>query len=478
MATLSSPGIGSGLDINAIVSQLMALERRPLDLLQQANTKLDTQISAFGKLQSTMTTLRDAARRLTDAGSWTPTKVSSGNAAAVSASSTGLAPPGSYSVSVTNLASAQTLVSNAPLSAASIGDGTLTIELGTWGVDAGSGDPLLTPKAGSTPVTVTIAPGADSLGAVRDAINAAGAGVTASIVNDATGARLSLRSSTTGAENGFRISVSEGDSAGLARLAYDPSDTGLVSQMDRPLAAGNANAFINGVPISSATNTLTDVIDGLTLTLSQQTTANVDLVVERDNAVIKKSVTDFANAYNELVKLLREQTRYDDASKKAGALQGDRSAVGLQSQLRTLIGSSTGASSVFGRLSDIGLVPQRDGTLLVEDGKLDSAMANLPELKAFFSQDADGTANDGFGVLMRSLGDTALSTEGILTTRPDGLKSRMERNTDGIERMELRLELVEKRLRDTYTRLDTNLANLSGLQNYVSQQITNWNKSS
>ncbi|MDP1534574.1 MAG: flagellar filament capping protein FliD, partial [Rubrivivax sp.] len=339
MATLSSPGLGSGLDVSGIVTQLMALERRPVTLQQQLTTRYETQLSAFGKLQSAMTTLRDAARSLTDASTWTPTTVASSNAAAVTATSTGLAPPGSYSIGVTNLAAAQTLVSATTFGAstASVGSGSLTIELGRWN----AGQTTFTPKDGVTAVTVDIASGSDSLAAVRDAINGAGAGVTASIVNDASGARLSLRSTSTGEANAFRITTVDADDgihddgAGLSRLAFDPSNA--VNQMQQRLAAANANAVINGVPISSATNTMTDVIDGLTVQLSQVTTSNVDLTVNRDNAAIKKSVTNFSSAYNDLHKLMREQTRFDEGSKKAGTLQGDRSAVSLISQVRSLI---------------------------------------------------------------------------------------------------------------------------------------------
>jgi flagellar hook-associated protein 2 len=479
MATLSSPGIGSGLDINSIVTQLMAIERQPLQQIQSATTRYEAQLSAFGKLQSAVGTLRDAAARLTQASNWTPSTVSSTDPAAVSATSAGLAPPGGYSVSVTRLASAQTLASAASLGSSdeSVGSGTLTIELGRWN----TGQTAFTPQPGSSAVTIAVASGADSLTVLRDAINAAGAGVTASIVNDATGARLVLRSTATGEENGFRISVADADgndhdAAGLSRLAFDPASG--VSQMTQTLAAANAQATINGIAIESTTNTLENVVDGLTVRLARVTATPVDLTVERDSTAIRKSVTDFAGAYNDLVTLLRAQTSYDDAAKQGGVLQGDRSAVGLLNSLRSLVGGRTGASSVFSRLADIGVEPQRDGTLKVLDGKLDAAVGRLDELKAFFSRDAEGTSDDGFGVLLRSFADGVASSDGMLGTRQAGLRERIQRNADSSARLEDRLVLVEQRLRATYTRLDTNIANLTGLQNYIGQQIAIWNKSS
>jgi flagellar hook-associated protein 2 len=471
MATISSPGLGSGLDVNSIVSQLMALERRPIQQLQSAGSRYETQLSAFGKLQSAMTTLRDAARKLSEAASWTPSTVVSSLPLAVSATSSGTTPPGSYSVSVARLAAAQTLSSSRTYGAPTdtVGDGSLSIELGRWD---GAG---FTAKAGATPVTVTIPPGAATLENVRDAINRAGAGVSASIVNDASGARLALRSTTTGEANGFRISAVEGGTPGLAELAFDPAAG--IAGMTQTQAAANAQATINGVAVSSATNTLSDVLDGLTLKLGQVTTSAVDVTADRDTATIRKSITDFATAYNDLVKLSREQTRFDEATQSAGVLQGDRSAVGLLSQLRGLVGSNSGASTAFTRLAGVGLEPQSDGTLRVNDSRLDAALTRVDELRTFFSRNEAGTAQDGFGVLLRDFGDGTLAADGVLTTRQSGLKERIARNNDSIAQYEDRLALVERRLRDRYTRLDTNMAQLTGLQNYVSQQITNWNKS-
>jgi flagellar hook-associated protein 2 len=473
MATLSSPGLGSGLDVNSIVSQLMALERRPIQQLQSAGSRFETQLSAFGKLQSAMTTLRDAARRLGESATWTPTTVASSQPQAVSATTSGSTPPGSYSISVSRLASAQTLVGGTLYSSATagVGDGTLTIELGRWG----AGQTSFTANPDTPPVTVTIPPEANTLENVRDAINRAGAGVSASIVNDASGSRLALRSTTTGEASAFRISATEGGTPGLAALRFDPSSG--VTGMTQTLAGANAQATINGVAISSATNTLTDVLDGLTVRLSQVTTSPAEVTADRDTAAVRKSITDFATAYNELVKLSREQTRFDEGTNTAGVLQGDRSAVGLLSQLRGLVGGGSGASTAFSRLADVGLEPQSDGSLRINDSRLTSALGRLDELRTFFSRNEAGTAQDGFGVLLRDFGDGTLGADGVLTTRQTALKDRITRNNETIAQYEDRLALVERRLRDRYTRLDSNMAQLTGLQNYVNQQIANWNKS-
>jgi flagellar hook-associated protein 2 len=314
---------------------------------------------------------------------------------------------------------------------------------------------------------------------VRDAINAAGAGVTASIVNDAGGARLAIRSTDSGAANGFRITVADddggnADASGLSRLAYDPGGAGSVLTLAQ--AGANAQAVINGIAVESASNTLTNVLDGLTITLARETTAPVALSVQRDTEAIKTVIQDFATKYNALVSLVRENTRYDEASKSAGTLQGDSTAVGLLGRLRSTIAGSSGASSVFARLADVGLTPQRDGTFAVDDGKLGAALANLPELQKFFAANDVNDANDGFGTVLRTLADATLGTDGALSTRQDGLRDRIDRNEDRQAALEDRLALTEARLRAQYTRLDRSMASLNALATYMQQQIAGWNK--
>lgn len=477
MATLSSAGIGSGLDVRGIVQQLMAVERQPLQALQTANKRTQDQLSAYGRLQSAMTTLQDAARRLTDANTWRATTVASTSTTAVTATTSGNTPAGSYAVNVTRLAAAQTISSQASFAAATdtLGPGTLTIELGTWGPGQGS----FTPDAERAAVAIRFDPPTDTLEDVKNAINASGAGVTASIVSDANGMRLAIRSTVTGEANGFRLVVDDddgddGDVAGLSRLAFDPS-TG-VSRMTQGVAAANAQATINGIDVSAATNEFSNVMDGMSFKLLATTTAPVEVTVNRDTEAMKKNITDFATAYNDLVKLMRDQTRTTEGAATGGILQTDATAVSLLRQVRTLAGSSTAAATAFARLADIGLEPQRDGSLKVSDTKITAALGNLPELQAFFARNEDGTASDGFGQLFRDFASARLDFEGTLTTRQQALRDRISTNKGREERLEQRLALVEKRLNEQYTRLDTSVAKFSSLQNYVNQQITLWNK--
>lgn len=478
MATLSSLGVGSGLDAEGIVKSLVALERKPAEAVKAANTKLDTQVSTWGKIQSTFSSLQDAANALNSSTFWSAVKASSSDASAIGVTAGASSAPGSYSVTVQSLASSQYLASAAYSAGKTspVGQGTLTIQTGTYTTSGVPPVVTFNAKAAASQLNITIGPDDNTLEKIRDKINNAGAGISASLVNDATGTRLVLRGAT-GAENAFKISVTEdADAPGLSALAYDAS-TGGTTQMSRTQSAANAQATINGLAVSSASNTMTDVVDGLTLQLSKVSASPVNVEVIRDTDAIRKGIDVFVSAYNSVVSTIRVQTKYDEASKTAGPLQGDSTAKGLLSQIRNLIGSSSGASSAFGRLSDIGLDIQTDGTLSVKSDKMSSAMSNLGELKKFFANsDPGNVGNDGLSQRVKSLTSQLLGTDGAINSRTEGIKNLIERNKDKIDRIDAKATLAEARLRAQYTALDANISKLNGLSSYVSAQLAALNK--
>lgn len=477
MATISSPGIGSGLDVNSIITKLMAIERQPITNLKTKATQIQAQISEYGKLQGATSALRDAALKLTSNDTWGQTTGTS-SSAAVGVAVRSAAIPGDFTIEVQSLAKAQALASGVFASpAALVGAGQLHIEPGSWG----PGQTSFTPKPGAGAVDVTIEAG-DTLAQVRDKINASGAGVTAMVLTDGSGSRLLLRSSATGSSNAFRTTVNDADgnnadAAGLSALAFDPSSSSAV--MTQTDLAADARATLNGLAITSPGNTLADVVDGVSLTLTATTTGPVGISIRQDNEALKKSLQCFVDAYNTYAKLIAGEVKYDAANKTAGPLQGDGSVVGMQRQMRALVGASSGASSVFNRISDAGLELQRDGTIKIDAGKLESALARLPELKKLFANvDLVTPANDGIARQFRLLGDTLLGAGGTLTTRTDGLRKRVDTNQKQQDALEVRVAQTETRLRAQYTALDTTLGQLSSMSNYVTQQIAAWNTSS
>lgn len=461
MANISSLGIGSGLDVESLVSKLISIEQKPINDIRQASAKLQTKISAYGQLQSAMSNMQTAAQKLSEASLWNASTVSVSDAtvASVSASSAGNQ---NHLLKVTQLASAQSVASRIFAGGSStIGDGTLTIALGRW-----SGDPpVFAGRDGSTPVSVAIT-GTDSLTSIRDKINAANAGVSASLVNDAAGTRLVIRSLSTGENQAFQISA---DNAALADLAYDPASG---SGMTRAQAAGNAQFNWNGLDLTSESNTLTGLSDGMSVTLLKPSANAVSVGTVNDTASIRKAITDFTTAYNGLLNLMREQTKFDAGSKSAGVLQGDTKAVSVQQMLRGITGGGTSLAGAFSRLSDIGLEPGQNGTLTVNATKLDKALGNLTDLKKLFAApDTVTPRNQGFALQWNRFATQILGTDGAITTGQSSLQKRISSNEDTISRMQDTLSLTEKRLRAQYGALDTKMGRLNGLAAYVNQQF-------
>lgn len=471
MATITSAGVGSGLDVETLISRLMSLERQPIKQLQDRTDGLKTQLSAVGKIQSSLSTLRDVAGRLSRPDAFSAATASSSDASAVSATASGTAAPGSYSVSVSRLASAQSVASEALPAGSTMGGGTLTISLGRYSGDLSTFDA----DPSRTSLVIPVASG-DSLEAIRNKINAMKAGVVANVVTDVNGSRLVMRAAETGAANAFRVSVADddgndADAAGLSRLAYDPTagiNTGALRQ-----SAQNALASIDGVAIESASNRISGAIEGVSVNLLKTTASgsSTQITVGTDSAALRTQVDDFVKAYNDSVKLLREQTR-NDPEAGTGPLRGDQSLVNVQNQLRSLVGSSTTLGGAFARLADIGLNPGKDGLLTVNETKLKAALERPADLRALFgAEDGASPSNSGFALRLRQLGDQLLSTDGRIESSKKGLNNRIDANGDREDRLERRLELVEKRLRAQYTALDGNVSKLNGLSSYLQQQL-------
>jgi flagellar hook-associated protein 2 len=476
--SITSLGVGSGLDLNSIVTKLVAVERQPLGKMQNEAGVLQNKVSSFGQISSLFNTLKDASNALSDTTLWSKSLATSSDSASVSVTAGSTAVPGSYAVTVQSLASSQTLASANTYTAATdlVGSGTLNIDVGTWD----SGQTAFTAKANTSTVSIDIS-ATDTLESVRDKINAAGSGVTAALVTDATGVRLSLRSSETGAANGFRIGTTDGDgnntdSAGLSGFAFDP--TAGTTGMQSVQSAADASAVINGIAVTSASNSITGAVEGLTIQLQKVTTTPVSLSVAADKDAVTKAVKAFADAYNALAKYIGEQTKYDATAKQGGPLQGDSAATGLQGRLRSLLGATSGASATFGRLSDIGLQLQRDGTINVDSTKLDAATGNLRELKkAFSAADFGDPSNDGFARRFSTLATQVLGVDGSVTTRTAGLQKLISTNTDAQAALNSRVDTYQQRLVAQYTSLDSNLARLNSISSYVTQQLALLNKS-
>ena len=483
--SISSAGLGSGLDVKSIISSLMAVESQPLTLLQNKATTVQTEISAVGQVQSLTSTLSDKAHALSSKSLWTQTSSSSADPTIVTAdTSGGTAASGDYSVSVQQMAQGQTVTSSVAAGAA-LSQGTLSIQLGTYTSDGATPATTSFRNASTAAVSITIGAADTSLSAIRDKINGANAGLSASIISDANGSRLSLRSTTTGAANGFKITAAEtvddnDPNTGLSALSFDGSTGATGSQLTINQYALNAKATVNGIAIESATNKLSNISDGLSLTLLKKSDSPIDVSVSADSAAMQKAITDFVSAYSSLQAYISLQTKYDSSTavaagkaRKDGPLEGDPSIVGFQNSLRGIVTTASSTSTMFARLSELGIAVQKDGTLSVANAsKMTSAVAHPDELSKLFTTYGTTNENTGIAVRFAALADNATSVNGALFSRSDGLKGELSRNQKQQDDMQTHLDATQARLTAQYQALDTTMSKMNALSSYVTQQVS------
>ncbi|MFN2288842.1 MAG: flagellar filament capping protein FliD [Chromatocurvus sp.] len=381
---VAATGIGSGLDIEGLVTQLVAAEREPVEnRLLSRESSLTSELSGFGTLKGALADFQGSVSGLESLASFTQRSASSSNTSALGASAAANAAPGSYSVAVDQLAQAQSLASGTFGSLTdAVGEGTLSFRFGTTDYTPADPDPGtyngFTQNPGRSSASVTIDSGNNTLQGVRDAINAADAGVTAAVVNDGGGFRLLLSSSQTGAANSVEISAADADgnnadAAGLSRLAFNAS----ASNLSQTAAAQDALFSINGLSLSSANNTVTEAVDGLTLSLREATSSPVTVSVAENRDAVRESITGFVEGYNAFVRTAGNLTRFDPESGDAGPLQGDFSARSVISQVRSAVTSpAEGATGAFSSLAELGITTTGDGTLTINSSRLDAALEN------------------------------------------------------------------------------------------------------
>ena len=479
MSSFSSLGIGLGgnVDVNGLIKASVDAVKMPITEaggLQQQATITQAKVSAFGQLKSMVSTLSDALGKLTSVTGWNGVTATSSKSDVISATAVGGAAATSFRVEVQNLAKAQSTISSSlQPSGQAVGAGTLKLEIGTW-----AGSPQAFTAGSDASVSIDIS-ATDKLSDIAGKINgASGAGVTATIINDANGERLMLTSKSTGDAAGFRLSVtsdadgSTSDNAGLSRLVNGASTE----------YGSNANGKVNGIAVTSATNAFTNVVAGVTFTATSTTTDPVTVTVAKDTSAVKANVQAFVTAYNALNSALNDATSYDKSTKTSALLQGDSAAVNLQNTLRTALTAVVGNGSLR-TLSDIGVVIDGgsgnvtpDGSLRLDGAKFDSAMANPDDVKAFFRGPDDGAATDGFAEQFKSVTSQLLDTGGFFATKAQTYADALKRNAQDTQDINDRADRLQASLTQRYTALDTQMASLNALSSYVGQQIGVWNK--
>lgn len=469
MATISNLGVGlTGL--SDLYDQLQAAEETKLTAITKQKTTYEAQITAYGKLQSSLTSLQTAAAKLASADTWNSTSATSTNTSFSATTGTGSL-VGEYKINVGQIARSQVLTTAA---------GTIdsnTKQLGGT-TDDNTRTITITQPGTTKPLSVTLADGDTSLNGIAKAINAANGNVTASVVKADTGDyRLMLSSKTTGTDSDMTVSVTGDDT-----LNSIIGSSALTVQS----ASQNAKVNVNGIDIVRQTNTITDALPGVTLTLKTQSTADETLSVTRATDANKKAVTDFVTAYNSLQATIASLTKYVPAAEGAttqstsnGVLMGDSTIRGVQSDLRALLTNVQSGS--YAIMAQLGITQDpvkgadgSSGNLKIDDAKLTKALTENPEgVQAYFVGDGKTT---GFATQMNNKLTSMLSTttgkEGVIQNAKDGINTTLKSISKRYEAMEATIEATMARYKAQFTQLDTLVTKLNSTASYLTQQFS------
>jgi flagellar hook-associated protein 2 len=448
MANVTSLGVGSGLDLEGMVTKLMAVESQPLVVLQNKAASYQSRISALGSLKSTLAALQTAAAAMTPSiGQTAVNKFASYSASSAdntlaTASATTGAVAGSYSLSNIVLASAQQIrKTDIAVPAAA---GSLSLQVGT----------------GST-VSVDIAAGA-TLADVSAAINASSAGISAVIVNDGAKDHLVLTAKDTGAANTITITGSGGE--GWTNSPFDHTGTGTNNGWTESAVARNATLDINGIAVKSASNTLTSAISGVTLNLVKAGSTTVTVSKDTTSG-LTGSINAFVTAYNAANSAMNSLGTYNATTKAAGALQGDATLRMAQSQVRGMLyNTAAGGSSAYQRLSDIGVSLAKDGSLSVDTTKLNKAIsADYAGVTSLVAK-----VGDAYNKTL----DSITGTTGTLVAATTSSTSMIKDLTKRAEALSSRLTTIEANYRKQFAALDTLVASMNKTSSYLTQQLS------
>lgn len=424
MASIVSSTGASGLPIDSLVTAQMQIEQQPLTDIKTKISSYNTKLSAYSTLKSGLSTFQTAVDKLATAAKFNAQSVTASDSTTISATADGTAVNGNYNVTVSQLATSQKLASTAYSSTTdTVGTGKLTISFGTYTAAAGSTPASFTANSSKTDIVVDITSSNNTLAGIRDAINAKNASVTASIVNDGSGNRLVVTSKDTGEVNSLKISATDDDgnntdASGLSALAYDPLASS--NNMTQMMAAKNALLNVDGMSISKPTNTISDVIQGVTLTLKGVTSTSNALSIATDTDTIQSSVQSFVDSYNALNTSMRSLTKFVSAgSSSNGVLLGDSTVRNMMVKLKSMLSASSPTATTYKTLSDIGVSMGTDGSLSLDSTKLQKAITtNVSDVAKLFSPSA--TTTDPQVSYISSKTDTASGTYAVNITQLGG----------------------------------------------------------
>jgi flagellar hook-associated protein 2 len=457
MASIQSLGAGSGLFTNDLVNQLVQVERAPAETrLNRQEAEAQAQISAFGKIRSALEGLKESMEALSSPDSMKAYTPSSSNEDVVGvAVDSSTANRGSYSVDVQQLARAQSLASaeQADRDSTAMGTGTLTLNVG------------------GTATNITIDSSNNTLQGIADAINGANAGVSAGIVDTGSGYRLVMSSDDSGTANQISVTATDDDgnntdTAGLSRFVFD----GTTSNMEETVAAKDAILDINGITVTRSSNTIENVVDGVTFNVASTGTSTVK--VEQDPDAVAEKAQAFVDKFNALQDQIKSVAGYNSASEKGGILNGDATVRAIQSDLRQKLTAIPAGleNSPIRMLADVGITTDpSSGKLEFDEAVFKEKLQDYPREMATLFSDSD--QGDGIATQMVTSAERFLGSDGLLTNRTEGLNDALEEIEDKRFDLNDRIASYEERLIRQFSAADQLISQIQSTGNYIQQQL-------
>ena len=446
--SITSLGIGSGIDIESIVNQLVAVERRPIQFLETRQAELDIQISALGLVQDSVSSFQSTISALQLSTGFRNFSVTSSDDQVLTAEA------GEGSVPISSDIDVLTLAQRNKLASSAFGSGESVV---------GSG--LLTISIGAASFSVSIDDNNNTLAGIRNAINdnLNNTGVSASIITADDGSHLVLTAEESGTANAISVTVTgdgdgnDTDAAGLSNLVFVAGGTQNLQEID---IAQDATLSVDGFAVTRSSNEISDVIEGVTLSLKDIGSAS--LSVSEDRSVGKSAIEAAITAYNDLIISLNTQ--------RESTLQGESLLLGIETRARQAITnrfSVTGSNYQY--LFEIGVTFDRDGILSLDEERFDQAIEDdFSGVVQLFTD-----PEDGFAQALNTVLSSYVDTGGLIQARTDGLSESRSQIDDDIERIEDRIVLTEQRLRRQYTALDSLVGQLNATSNFLVQQLAN-----
>lgn len=445
---ISFSGLATGIDSASIISQLMQLERQPINRLQDKQRIYDSQASKLRSFESKLKALQDAAEKLGEADGIRPMQVSSADESVVKATVTSGAVVGPTEINVTSLAASEKTFSNG------VSDSTAAL------LSSGQSSTLSITVGSDTTVDISI-DDTDTLETVVGKINDSDADVTAGIVFDGTDYRIRVAGNDTGADRA---------------IAFNESTAvlGLDDPANEMQAASDAVFTVDGLAMTRSSNSFSDAVPGLSLTLNgvsdgaTTTQVNVDV----DSSEQRDTLKGFVDAYNSVMNSINGEFAYTGAPRGPASLSGDFTLRSVQSRLRTAIGSAvSGTTGEFRTLASVGIETQQDGTLQLDDAKFTEAMNDDAEAVAALFAGNGGTI-EGFVSTFDDVLEVLAGSEGALNSRIDSLEGRSRDLDDQIDRLELRLDDTETRLRTQFSVLEQTVSGMQSQGNQIVAALT------